>query len=163
MWPVGSTTICEREWQGRAPIYVRGVGQRHSQSSALRLKLHPCNAGVTLSQCGARFLIRKPNFVTHGDYLAPDSSALCFVFMAGFIPAQCNTHGSLLHGRSDVTLTDVTDVDVVTTRCRRSVNASDVTDVNATTTLCLRRIGAARLGRNRSLYKGQLAPVFHSQ
>jgi len=55
----------------------------------------------------------------------------------------CNMHGSLLHRKSDVMLTDFTDVD-------------------AMTMLHLRRVGAARLGRNRSLYKRQLAPVVHS-
>ena len=47
--PVGPTTICKREWQGRASIYVGGpggVGQRHSQSST---PLQCSESGITLS------------------------------------------------------------------------------------------------------------------
>jgi len=53
-------------------------------------------------------------------------------------PSLCNTHGSLL--QSDVTLTDVTDVDAATTRRQRDVDtASDVTPLTSWTSTRRRR------------------------
>ena len=94
----GSTTICERQWQGRASIYVGGVS---SQSSSYALAiLGVCDH--TKSVSGAR--LPTQIFVTRGDHLGPDSSGLFVLVLrhSSFPPEwpAFNTHASPLLSQS---------------------------------------------------------------